>query len=66
MQKIIAKNKDTSYVNSFNRRLGGLPATRPQVRDLGMIEHWESAEYQPKGWRNFNVPGCGKTKDSKT
>jgi sialate O-acetylesterase len=54
IQKIIAQNKDTVYVNSFNRR--PIPI-RPTVRDLGTIEHWESADYQPKVWRNFNIPG---------
>jgi sialate O-acetylesterase len=57
IQKIIARNKDTSYVNSFNRRLAAFAPARPQVRDAGTIEHWESADYQPKGWRNFNIPG---------
>ncbi|AEI52006.1 sialate O-acetylesterase [Runella slithyformis] len=56
IQKTIARNKDTSYVNSFNRR-SSAPPTRPQIRDLGMIEHWESPDYQHKGWRNFNIPG---------
>jgi sialate O-acetylesterase len=57
IQKIIARNKDTSYVNSFNRRLTAFLPARPQVRDLGTIEHWESVDYQPKGWRNYNIPG---------
>ena len=57
IQKIITKNKDTSYVNSFNRRpsVGGIKA--PIIKDLGSIEHWESLDYKPKGWRNFNIPG---------
>lgn len=57
IQKVIARNKDTSYVNSFNRRLASFPPMRPPVRDLGSIEHWESTGYQPKGWRNFTIPG---------
>lgn len=56
IQKIIAKNKDSAYVNSFklifpNKR------SQPQVTDLGQIEHWENTSYQPKGWRNFSIPG---------
>ena len=56
IQKIIQKNKDTAYVNSFNRR-PGFSQSRPQIRDLGQMEHWESPDYQPKGWRNINIPG---------
>lgn len=57
IQKIIARNKDTSYVNSFNRRPSVPRNTTPQIKDLGLIEHWESPGYQPKGWRNMNIPG---------
>lgn len=57
IQQVIQKNKDTTYVNSFNRRLVGVAQIRPQVRDLGLIAHWESTDYQPKGWRNFDIPG---------
>lgn len=57
IQKTIARNKDTSYVNSFNRRSSLINRTPMQVKDLGTIEHWESPDYQPKGWRNMNIPG---------
>lgn len=57
IQKTIARNKDTSYVNSFNRRPSVPRNTTPQIKDLGLIEHWESPDYQPKGWRNMNIPG---------
>ncbi|MFY7909137.1 MAG: sialate O-acetylesterase [Emticicia sp.] len=57
IQKTIARNKDTSYVNSFNRRLSVPRNTTTQIKDLGLIEHWESPDYQPKGWRNMNIPG---------
>jgi sialate O-acetylesterase len=56
IQKIIQKNKDTAYVNSFNRR-PNLSQSRPPIQDLGQIEHWENPDYQPKGWRNINIPG---------
>ncbi|MEA5460441.1 sialate O-acetylesterase [Arcicella sp. LKC2W] len=56
-QKIISQNKDTSYVNSLNRRLASTPSNRPIIKDLGIVEHWESPDYQEKGWRNFNIPG---------
>lgn len=57
IQKTIARNKDTSYVNSLSRRPVLPRNNTPQIKDLGLIEHWESTEYQPKGWRNMNIPG---------
>ena len=56
IQKTIAKNKDSVYINSMNHR-PAVSLNKPILRDLGMIEHWESADYQPKGWRNINIPG---------
>ena len=56
IQKTIARNKDSVYVNSFNRRPAFVNAA-PVIKDLGTIEHWESTAYQPKGWRNMNIPG---------
>lgn len=56
IQKTITKNKDTEYINSLNRR-PAVSSNKPILRDLGMIEHWESVDYQPKGWRNINIPG---------
>ena len=57
IQKTIARNKDTSYVNSFNRRPAFPRNNTPQIKDLGTIEHWENPDYQSKGWRNINIPG---------
>jgi sialate O-acetylesterase len=57
IQKIIAQNKDTAYVNSISRTFFGSRKKQPAATDLGEIEHWESETYQPKGWRNFNIPG---------
>lgn len=54
---IIQKNKDTAYVNSFNRR----PATARawQQTDQGLISSpkWFEADYRPKNWRTINIPG---------
>ncbi|HQZ25997.1 MAG TPA: sialate O-acetylesterase, partial [Flavobacterium sp.] len=57
IQKTITRNKDTSNLKSINRRpsVGGMKT--PVIKDLGSIEHWESLDYKPKGWRNFNIPG---------
>jgi len=57
IQKTITKNKDTSYVNSFNRSPSVGKLKTPVIKDIGSIEHWESLDYKPKGWRNFNIPG---------
>jgi sialate O-acetylesterase len=53
---IIQKNKDTSYINSFNR--SGDNRTRQQT-DAGMIAgpKWFDVSYVPKGWRTINIPG---------
>lgn len=56
VQKTITKNKDSAYINSMNRRLT-VSSNKLILRDLGIIEHWESVDYQPKGWRNINIPG---------
>ena len=54
---IIQKNKDTAYINSFNRR-SGPSGTRAQT-DLGMtgMFKWYDPAYSPKGWRTINIPG---------
>ncbi|MBE9462693.1 sialate O-acetylesterase [Dyadobacter subterraneus] len=56
LQKIIDKNRDTAYVSSFKRSFLNT-RSQAQVTDLGQVEHWETSAYQPKGWRNFNIPG---------
>lgn len=56
IKKTISQNKDTSYVNAFARLVNTVPQERT-VTDAGRTGHWESIEYQPKGWRNFNIPG---------
>ena len=54
---LIQKNKDTAYINSFNRR-SGPTGTRPQT-DLGITGSfkWYDPAYSPKGWRTINIPG---------
>ncbi|MBO9611110.1 MAG: sialate O-acetylesterase [Dyadobacter sp.] len=56
IRKTISQNKDTSYVNALARIANAIPPRRP-VTDAGQREHWEGNAYQPKGWRNFNIPG---------
>lgn len=58
LQTVISKNKDTAYLNSFNRRPGNTPRMAPPV-DAGLADavKWFDANYVPKGWRNINIPG---------
>jgi sialate O-acetylesterase len=56
IRKTIAQNKDTSYVNALARVPNAVPQERT-VADAGRAGHWESEAYQPKGWRNINIPG---------
>lgn len=54
----IQKNKDTAYINSFNRR--PVNSNRPpQPADAGLSGElkWYETNYRPKGWRNINIPG---------
>jgi sialate O-acetylesterase len=57
-QKIILKNKDTSFVNSFTRRPNN-NNTPLIIQDKGLIgiKKWYEQDYIPKGWKNINVPG---------
>jgi sialate O-acetylesterase len=56
--EIIAKNKDTAYVNSFNRRFNR-PQTPAPIQDKGLngTKTWFDLSYQPKGWKSINIPG---------
>lgn len=57
LTSVIQKNKDTAYLNSFNRNGGGF---RPrQQTDKGLLsdKKWFDPSYQPRGWRNINIPG---------
>jgi sialate O-acetylesterase len=58
INEIIAKNKDTAYVNSFNRRFN-LPQTPTAIQDKGLngTKNWFDVSYQPKGWKSINIPG---------
>ncbi|RXK61751.1 sialate O-acetylesterase [Lacibacter luteus] len=58
LQTTIAKNKDTAYINSFNRRPSNTPRIAPPV-DAGLAGalKWFDVNYSPKGWRPINIPG---------
>ncbi|WP_254560054.1 sialate O-acetylesterase [Dyadobacter diqingensis] len=57
IQKTIMRNKDTSYVKSRSFRPVLVNSNSRDASDPGKTAHWESETYQPKGWRNFNIPG---------
>ncbi|TLU92478.1 sialate O-acetylesterase [Dyadobacter sediminis] len=57
IQKVIIQNKDTSYVNARISKPVLSKSSMPENTDTGLSEHWERADYKPKGWRNFNIPG---------
>jgi sialate O-acetylesterase len=56
---IIQKNKDTAYINSFNRRPGAANFQPQQPVDLGLTgeKKWYDENYIPKAWKNINIPG---------
>jgi sialate O-acetylesterase len=51
----IQKNKDTSYVNTFNR----IPRNFPKSQDKGLLESpkWFENSYKPLNWKPITVPG---------
>jgi sialate O-acetylesterase len=55
IQKTIVQNKDTNFVNAAGKR--PIVNSIDQAADFGRKEHWEAESYEPKGWRNFNIPG---------
>ncbi|GAB2551510.1 sialate O-acetylesterase [Spirosoma aerophilum] len=60
LKTTIGKNKDTTYINSLNRRPATSTANRPGPPvDLGTAgtTKWFDVSYMPKGWRPINIPG---------
>lgn len=59
LSNTILKNKDTAYLNSFNRRPGGFGNRPAPPVDAGLAGplKWFDPNYVPKGWRNINIPG---------
>jgi len=57
----IQKNKDTAYINGFARRAMAANANRPrmQPQDKGLTgpKTWYDISYEPKEWKNIEVPG---------
>ncbi|MCX6216018.1 sialate O-acetylesterase [Spirosoma sp.] len=60
LKTTIEKNKDTTYINSLNRRPATNAANRPAPPvDMGTsgTTKWFDISYVPKGWRPINIPG---------
>ncbi|MBX2945069.1 MAG: sialate O-acetylesterase [Cyclobacteriaceae bacterium] len=57
--KTIQQNKDTAYVNTVNRTAAAAANRPKQETDLGLLANpkWYDVTYQPKSWRNINIPG---------
>jgi sialate O-acetylesterase len=57
--KTIEKNKDTAYINSFNRRnfSGTINTPKPQDKGLTGSIPWYNPAYVPKEWRQIGIPG---------
>ncbi len=55
----VQKNKDTAYINSFNRRrsVGNGNMPRPQDKGLTGTKPWYDPSYIPKEWRQIGIPG---------
>jgi sialate O-acetylesterase len=55
----IEKNKDTAYVNSFNRRSSETNINMPEPQDKGLAgaTPWYDPAYVPEEWRQINIPG---------
>ena len=58
LKTTIEKNKDTAYLNSFNRRQPNTNRQTPPA-DAGLTGpvKWFDVSYTPKGWRTINIPG---------
>lgn len=57
--EVIARNKDTAYVNMVNRKAFSTQVKKTIGIDKGLTENikWYDPKYLPKGWRNINIPG---------
>ncbi|QCR23907.1 sialate O-acetylesterase [Pontibacter sp. SGAir0037] len=57
----VNRNRDTSYVNPIVRRSAAIANANQQKpeQDKGLTGEvkWYESAYEPKGWRNINIPG---------
>ena len=54
----IQKNKDTAYINNFNKRpVNNNRPRQPADAGLSSEKKWFDETYAPQGWKNINIPG---------
>ncbi len=61
LSAIVEKNKDTAYINDISRKAIAANAIRSLKKetDKGLTQNikWFDTAYEPKAWRNINIPG---------
>lgn len=59
LMELVAKNKDTAYVNGQNRKAFSSIQRSRASKDLGVSGtiKWYDDKYEAKGWKNINIPG---------
>ncbi len=53
----IDRNKDSTYINSFNRKAGFSP--NEEINDKGLLAKikWFEPQYEPLNWKTIHIPG---------
>jgi sialate O-acetylesterase len=57
LQKTIAQNKDTAYVNMTNRKAASVVQSPVDDKGMNATPKWYETSYQPKNWKNIHIPG---------
>lgn len=61
LSAFVEKNKDTAYINDISRKAIAANAIRSLKKetDKGLTQNikWFDTAYEPKAWRNINIPG---------
>lgn len=55
--KTVEKNKDTAFVNSFNRNVKESFDKLAKPADKGIDEKWFETSFEAKDWRTIAIPG---------
>jgi sialate O-acetylesterase len=59
LKEVIARNKDTAYVNGLNRKASSSAPRSRVSKDQGLSGNvkWYDDNYEAKGWKGINIPG---------
>ena len=61
----VEKNKDTAFVNGYNRKvLAAMQVVQPS-EDVGMTQRWFDTLYIPRGWNRIAIPGYWEDQGAK-